>query len=370
MTPSRLRAYTRRLTRNPGRRRRPIDPEDGEMRQSRTLGQLLLLGIALAGGTSAEAAARFCTATADTQLVACRGESVDEFSTATAICTNESDATDRALCNREAAAARDDKSQLCEDQHDARLAVCAKLGEARYDPNFDERNFVRDFRRPGVSNPYLPLAIGNTWDYVSETETDHIEVLADTKRIDDVTCIVVRDQVSTEGHLKEDTDDWFALARVGGNVWYCGEEVKDYETFAGDRPQSIELVAIDGSFKVDRGRARAGIFVPAAPVKGQFFRQEYSLGNAEDVVEVLETQYVYGRRPALDELVPRDLADLLCGAGCVVTGESTPIEPDSFARKYYAPGIGVFLETVPATGEVNRLVACNVDSRCSRLPQP
>ena len=37
-------------------------------------------------------------------------------------------------------------------------------------------------------------------------------------------------------------------------------------------------------------------------------------------------------------------------------------------RKYYAPGIGVFLETAPQTGEVVRLVKCNVDPRCALLP--
>jgi hypothetical protein len=328
-----------------------------------------LFGMALLLATSADAAA-FCTSTARTQLVACRGEAVDEYSTATAICINESDTADRARCNQDAVAARDEKSQLCEDQLAARIEVCGRVGEGRYDPDFDEANFVRDFRNPGVSNPYLPLRIGNTWDYASQDETGHIEVLSDTKRIDDVTCLVVRDQVSVDGRLKEDTDDWFALARNGGNVWYCGEEVKDYETFAGDRPQNLELVAIDGSFKVDRDGAKPGIFVPAAPFKGQFFRQEYSLGNAEDVVDVLEVHYVYGKRPELDALVPKDLANYLCGPGCVVTGEGTPIEPDAFARKYYAPGIGVFLETTPATGEVNRLVDCNFDARCNALPQP
>ncbi len=340
--------------------------------RDRTPRLLLLLGVALATATNAGAASRpgYCTATAQAQLVACRAEVSDEYSIATAICINESDSTDRARCNREATAARDEKSDLCVDQLAARKEVCAEVGEGRYDPNFDEANFVRDFRRPGVSNPYLPLAIGNTWDYASQSETGHIEVLSDTKRIDDVTCLVVRDQVSVDGRPKEDTDDWFALARSSGDVWYCGEEVKDYEFFPGDRPQNPELVAIDGSFKVDRDGAKPGIFVLARPVKGQFIRQEYSLGNAEDVFDVLETNYVYGRRPELDELVPRDLADYLCGAGCVVTGESTPIEPDAFARKYYAPGIGVFLETTPATGEVNRLIDCSFDARCNSLPQP
>ena len=337
------------------------------MTRSTTIPIAGLFGAAVLLATSASAAGGYCTATAQAQLTACGGEVTDEYSTATAICINESNPADRTLCNRDAATARDEKSRLCQDQFDARRAVCARLGEGRYDPDFDQANFIRDFRHPGVSNPYLPLAIGNTWDYTSQSETDHIEVLGDTKLIDDVTCLVVRDQVSVDGRLTEDTDDWFALAKSNGDVWYCGEEVKDYETFTGDRPQNLELVAIDGSFKVDRDGAKAGIFVPAAPVVGQFFRQEFSLGNAEDVVEVLETQYVYGKRPELDALVPKALADLLCGTGCVVTGETTPVEPDAFARKYYARGIGVFLETVPATGEVNRLVDCNFDSRCNTL---
>ena len=44
------------------------------------------------------------------------------------------------------------------------------------------------------------------------------------------------------------------------------------------------------------------------------------------------------------------------------------LEPDTFERKYYAPGIGVFLEVAPDSGEVVRLVKCNVDPRCALLP--
>ena len=40
---------------------------------------------------------------------------------------------------------------------------------------------------------------------------------------------MVRDRVTDDGDLIEDTDDWLAQAR-DRNVWYFGEEVKDYET--------------------------------------------------------------------------------------------------------------------------------------------
>ena len=75
-----------------------------------------------------------------------------------------------------------------------------------------------------------------------------VQVLNSTKLIAGVTCIVVRDQVFEDGDLVEDTDDWFAQAK-DGNVWYCGEEAKDFESFKGDEPRKPELVSIDGSFK-------------------------------------------------------------------------------------------------------------------------
>jgi hypothetical protein len=68
---------------------------------------------------------------------------------------------------------------------------------------------------------------------------------------------VVRDIVREEGRLAEATDDWFAQAK-NGTVWYCGEEVKNYESFEGDRPMRPELVNVDGSFKAGRDRVLAG----------------------------------------------------------------------------------------------------------------
>ena len=106
---------------------------------------------------------------------------------------------------------------------------------------------------------------------------------------------------------------------------------------------------------------------------GEVYRQEYSVGNAEDVVQVLSTTYSYGSNPKLDKFVPPALAKSLCAnKDCIVTGEFTPINPtpDGFARKYYAPGIGVFLEVVPSNGGIVQLVDCNTDSKCATLPLP
>jgi hypothetical protein len=103
---------------------------------------------------------------------------------------------------------------------------------------------------------------------------------------------------------------------------------------------------------------------------GDTYRQEWSVGNAEDAAEVLSTTYGYGNDATLDEHVPQALAELLCNDDCWVTGEFTPLEPGGFERKYYAPGIGRFLEVNPGTGDVVQLVDCSFDARCAALPAP
>ncbi|MGH8659698.1 MAG: hypothetical protein ACREV4_14805 [Gammaproteobacteria bacterium] len=179
-----------------------------------------------------------------------------------------------------------------------------------------------------------------------------------------------RDQVFKDGDLVEDTDDWFVPAK-NGNTWYCGEEVKDFESFDGDDPRLPELVSIDGSFKAGRDGDKPGIIFQASPNVGQVYLGEFSLGNAEDVTEVLSTTYAFGNDPELDRLVPKPLAEHLCSAGdCVVTKNFSLLEPGIFARKYYTRGIGFFLEVNSDTGEVLQLVDCSFDARCMDLPAP
>jgi hypothetical protein len=318
----------------------------------------------------AEHGGGFCTATATQQYAACLFDVGDDLLNARAICLNESDAEDREECYADAAEERSEATTLCGEQRQARKALCDVIGEARYDPDFDEEDFDDDFRNLTRPNPYRPLGIGNRWSYVGGDETVEIKVLDKTKLIDDVTCIVVNDRVKEDGVLIEDTDDWFAQKK-NGDVYYCGEEVKDYETFEGDEPQEPELVSIDGAFKWDRDGDKGGILFPGTPRVGATWRQEFSLGNAEDAATVLSTTYRYGRQPRLDRHVPRALAQRLCSAGnCVVTAEASPIEPDALERKYYARGIGLFLEVDVRSGDVVQLTGCNFDARCDDLPMP
>lgn len=322
--------------------------------------------VALAPGA---ALAGYCSDTADLQELSCEHEARDDYYKARAICLNIDDSSDRAACNSDATEGRNDALLSCDEQSDAREDLCAMIGEARYDPDFTPANY-QDPRRPTRTNAYFPLRAGNTKSFSDGTETVDITVRNETKSIDGVQCIVVNDVVRDDGELIEDTDDWFAL-RNDGSVYYCGEEVKDFETFPGDAPPIPELVSIDGSFKAGRDGDKPGIIFPARPVVGMVYRQEWSASNAEDAAIVLTTTYKYGRDAVLDALMPPALSQRFCSAGdCVVTADFSPIEPGVVEHKYYARGIGRILETKPSAGTAVQLTGCNFDSRCAGLPQP
>ncbi len=319
-------------------------------------------------GTGAANDVLACSETAGTLFTACGYETQNDFLVASAVCLNTIDDRERLQCDEDAAAARDEATELCQGQRDARLAACVSLGEGRYDPEIEPVDFESNYRRLSTKNPYFPLAVGNRWKYSGGTETNTVEATGETKLIDGVTCIVLRDLVYDRGILKEATDDWYAQAK-DGTVWYFGEEAKDYEAFKGDSPMRPELVSIEGSFRAGREGDKGGIIFEAAPRVGDTYVEEASLANAEDVTDILSTTYAYGRDPELDRNVPRRLAELFCAAGdCVVTRNYSLLEPGIFDRKFYARGIGVFLEVGQNTGDVSSLVACNFDPRCARLP--
>ena len=312
----------------------------------------------------------FCSQTARALFEACQAEVEDNSFKQKAICLNISDARDRDQCFDELETAMVDGNQLCREQRDERLTACQVLGEGRYDPQINPANFDDNFANLTRPNPYFPLTIGYTWEYRGGGEVNTVAVLNQTKLINGVNCITFRDQVFKNGDLTENTDDWFAQAR-NGNVWYFGEEVKDLESFDGDNPRLPELVSIDGSFKFGREGDKGGLFFLINPSVGRTYREESSLGNAEDVTQILSTTYRFGNNPELDQLVPPQLAQRFCAAGdCIVTRNFSLVEPGIFARKYYARGIGAFLEIDPAAGDVLQLVNCNFDTRCVNLPTP
>lgn len=171
-------------------------------------------------------------------------------------------------------------------------------------------------------NPLFPLIPGSTSLFKGETPGGTEEILVEVtdrkKLVQGVTTTVVRDRVWLDGVLIEDTDDWYAQDN-DGNVWYLGEDVKNYENgVVVDRHGSWES-GVDG--------ALAGIIMWASPNQGSVYYQEFYAGEAEDVGEVL----------ALNETVTVPYGSL---SSCVKTEDTTPLEPDVLEYKFFCPGLG------------------------------
>jgi hypothetical protein len=176
-----------------------------------------------------------------------------------------------------------------------------------YAPAIDPADFVDT-----VDNPYFPLRSGSRWVYegTSGGEAERIEVVTQERRtILGISATVVRDTVSVEGDVVEDTLDWYAQDR-DGNVWYLGEASRDIENGA--------VVSTAGSWEAGVDGAHPGIVMRASPTVGDAYRQEYYRGEAEDLAEVIEV-----------------------GADRVVTQEWNPLEPDVVERKTYERGVGL-----------------------------
>jgi len=196
-----------------------------------------------------------------------------------------------------------------------------------YAPRIEPASFTTD-----IDNPFLPLKAGTRWVYEGETEDGLerivVEVTSKTRTVMGVEAVIVRDTVTLDGEVIEDTSDWFAQDDEG-NVWYFGEETTEYE--------DGEAVTTEGSWEAGVDGAQPGIVMMASPDVGDRYRQEYYRGEAEDMAEVLsldkEASVPFGR---FDNVL--------------VTKDFTPLEPDVVEHKYYVRGIGVVLEVAVKGG--------------------
>ena len=283
-------------------------------------------------------AQNLCESTANEALRACRLDVLGEYRLALGKCDNIADLEEREECKDEAREELWEAWGECPEQYEARLEICDTLGPDAYDPEIDPEDFMSPEDIAANPNPYLPLVPGTVKVFEAETEdgTERIEVTVtdDTKDILDVECIVVRDTVSIDEELVEDTFDWFTQDK-DGNVWYFGEISLNYE--------DGELVDIEGSWTAGEDGAKPGIVMPEVPQVGSMYRQEFLLGEAEDMGQIY----------SLSESVSVPYGFF---ADCLMTRDWTPIEPDVTEYKYYAPGVGVVLEANFADGEMVELV--------------
>jgi hypothetical protein len=211
----------------------------------------------------------------------------------------------------------------------AALIVCAGCGggsaplpQGSEAVELDPADFTAE-----IDNRYWPMAPGTRWVYREvDEEGEELEVVvtvsSETREIaNGVVARVVRDTVTKDGELIEDTLDWYAQD-ADGNVWYLGEDTAEFA--------EGELTTRAGSFEAGVDGAQAGVIMPADPEPGLAYRQEYYEGEAEDNGEVLSLE---------------EQAEVPAGhyEGALLTKDTVGIDPDVLEYKLYAPGVGPVL---------------------------
>jgi hypothetical protein len=192
-----------------------------------------------------------------------------------------------------------------------------------------------------IDNRYWPMAPdgkpGRKWIHVSEEERIEVIVTSKKKRVEGIEALVLRDTVTSRpgGELVEVTDDWYAQDREG-NVWYLGEDTKEYE--------NGEVASTSGSWEAGVDGAEAGIIMSADPGPGVTYRQEHYEGEAEDRAKVI----------SIDETVKVPAGTF---RNSLKTLETTPLEPSNKELKYYAPDVGPVLRTNEDGGGREELVS-------------
>lgn len=294
-----------------------------------------------------------CERTADTMFGACLFELGDELATTLANCANISDTSAHRSCIEQAHNARRDEGQSCRTAREGRRAACELLGENRYDPDplLDPAIvFIDPDDIPAIhpANPYVSLAAGRSFllrGGEEGNETGIVHVTDRTREILGVSCRVVVDaefeveEVNgvVEYRVLEVTDDWYAQDSTG-NVYYCGELSRNFEDGV--------LRDLDGSFEAGRDFAKAGVLIRAFPTPGDAHRQEFALGEAEDIVQYIDV----ATAPAEEE--GGDNPRFSCSPDrCLKTLESEPPEPETTEFKYYLPGTGFVLAVDMEDGE-------------------
>ena len=219
---------------------------------------------------------------------------------------------------------------------DTQTTTATKLPHGSEPVKLDPADFTTK-----IDNPYYPLAPndqpGRKWTYDSTDEHIVVTVTGQTKDIQGITARVITDVVTSRngGGFVEVTKDWYAQDN-DGNVWYLGEDTKEYE--------NGKVASTKGSWEHGVNGAYGGIIMPADPQPGQTYRQEYYKGEAEDRAKVV----------TLDAkvTVPFGTFD-----NALKTADSSPLEPGAVEFKYYAKGVGHVLRTSEDGGGREELIS-------------
>lgn len=327
----------------------------------------LFAALAIIGAVPSLAMAddNYCSKTAGKLYDACSFDIEDDLSETQANCINVIDKDERTKCKDKADKIYKRDGRTCDDQWEARLADCGRIGEKRYkNPLLNPNKTFIDPDEIGTTydpNPYVNMTVGHTFVLRAGEDFEETVIVHVTDEIreaagyngEPVLCRIVVDAAviaepdgmgGIEWEAEEVTDDYFAQT-TNGNVYYCGEISRNFK--------NDHLDNLDGSFFSGIKFAKAGVLMRQNPEAGQVDRQEYAIGEAEDVVKYKNLSAVPkteegGQNPndPAFECIGQEIGD------CLKTKDSSALEPETTEFKYYLKDVGFVLAVEMEDGEV------------------
>ena len=184
----------------------------------------------------------------------------------------------------------------------------------------DEFNILsRELFDTGESK-YFILKPGFQMTYESQFEKLVITVLDETKVINGITTRVIEEREERFGELIEVSRNFFAIDQSSGDVFYFGEDV--------DMITNGQATSHSGAWLAYENDNLPGLIMSGNPVVGMKYYQEIAPGVAEDRAEVVSITATFQTQAG--EFT-----------GCLITQESSKIQPLAIEYKTYCPGVGL-----------------------------
>jgi hypothetical protein len=201
-----------------------------------------------------------------------------------------------------------------------------------------------------VDNPWFPLTPGTVLVYRGteggRPAREVVTVTKRTKTIEGVRATAVDDRLYADGHLAEQTTDWYAQDRAG-NVWYLGEATAELG-------RDGRVTSREGSWLAGRDGARPGIYMPAEPRADRSGMQEGYPGHAEDRYSIVTVHAI-----AATPFVHSNSA--------LLTREWSRLEPGVLDHKLYVRGVGI-VQDETVKGGSDRMALVSVTHRARKGP--
>jgi hypothetical protein len=169
-----------------------------------------------------------------------------------------------------------------------------------------------------ILEPGYQLILKGVEDYDSVTLV--ITVLDETQQVDGVLTRIVEERESVGGELIEVSRNFFAFCRTYGSIFYFGEDVDIFE--------DGQVAGHEGTWQAGDKGFRPGLMMPGLPLVGASYYQEIAPKVAMDRARIVNTDTTIN--------TPWEVYE-----HCLVTEETSDLEPNSKEYKFYAPRIGL-----------------------------